>query len=201
MPIPFNKISSLEVSIETEALAEGGQNGYVHSLSKPSETEKTLIMERGADSGLAGSALTGAASMALRTGSIFELIIICVLDNWGLPKKLYAVRHAVLKKRRFSDLDAMSGEVFFESLEFAYRELTEVPGVAAMFAGLEEVKARLPEPRVDKPPIRMYPMPIRLPKPFLSPKMEEHPDFVPVLEPPPPKMKTHPGFEGAKPKE
>ena len=155
MPIPFSKVSSIETAIETEALAEGGQNRYVHSLSKPVSAEKTLLLERGADSGLVGSVLMTVADTALRVGSVFEFIIICVLDGWGLPKKVYAASHAILKKRSFSDLSAMGGEVFVESLEFVYRELTEIPGVGAMFAGMESAKAlaaKLPPPQRFTPP-------------------------------------------------
>jgi phage tail-like protein len=133
MPIPFSKVSSIEVAIETEALAEGGENRYVHSLSKPVGAEKSLVLERGADSGLLGAVTMTAANMFLSVGSIFEFIIISVLDQRGLPKKLYVAHHAILKKRRCSDLNAMSGEVFIESLEFVYRELTEVPGVNIFF--------------------------------------------------------------------
>lgn len=137
MPIPFSKVSSIEIGIETEALAEGGENRFVHSLSKPVSTEKTLVLERGVDSGLAGSVLNTAANTALRVGSCFNFIIISVLDQMRTPKKLYVATNAILKKRRVSDLNAMSGEVFIESLEFVYKDLTEVPGVNAMFTTAE----------------------------------------------------------------
>jgi phage tail-like protein len=139
MPIPFSKVSAIEVGIETEALMEGGENRYVHSLSKPVGAEKTLVLERGADSGLAGSVLMTAASTALRVGSIYNQIVICVLDQWGLPKKMYVASHVILKKRRLSDLNAMSGEVFVESMEFVYRTLTEVPGVNVLFSAFKKV--------------------------------------------------------------
>ncbi|MCL2055589.1 MAG: phage tail protein [Oscillospiraceae bacterium] len=136
MPIPFSKVSSVEVSIETEALAEGGENRFVHSMSKPVTAEKTLVLERGADSGLVGSVLMTLANTALRVGSVYDYIAIAVLDQWGLPKKLYTATHCILKRRRFSDLNAMSGEVFIETLEFIYRDMTEVPGVNAAFSGI-----------------------------------------------------------------
>jgi len=155
MPLPFSKVSSIEVGIETEALMEGGENRYVHSLSKPVQSEKTLILERGADSGLVGSVLMTAASMALRVGSIYDHIVISVLDQWGLPKKLYAANHAILKKRRFSDLNALSGEVFIESLEFVYRDLTEIPGANILFSSIQAGKAA--SPSAKSPPARFTP--------------------------------------------
>jgi hypothetical protein len=35
----------------------------------------------------------------------------------------------------------MSGEVFIESLEFVYRDLTEVPGVNVLFSSIQAGKA------------------------------------------------------------
>lgn len=131
-PISFSKVSSIEVEIETEALAEGGMNGCVHSLSKPASSERKLIFERGvASGGLSNTAVL----TSLRVGSFYKFIIVSVLNQNGLPKKTYMATDAVLKKRRLSDLDAMSGGMFVESLEFAYKNLTEVPG-ADFLAGL-----------------------------------------------------------------
>ena len=128
-PISFSKVSSIEVEIETEALAEGGVNGSVHSLSKPASSEKKLIFERGVAS---GESSNKAVSASLRVGSFHKFIIVSVLNQDGLPKKTYMATDAVLKKRRLSDLDAMSGGVFVESLEFAYKNLTEVPAVSSL---------------------------------------------------------------------
>jgi phage tail-like protein len=125
--ISFSKVSSIEVSIETEVLKEGGENQFVHSLSKPATTEKTLVLERGTGG---FSMLMTLASMTIQVGHVYDQIIIFVLDQWGMPKKLYLCKHAILKKRAFSDLDAMSGEVFVERLEFVYRYMTEIPGIA-----------------------------------------------------------------------
>ena len=139
MPIPFSKVSSIEVGIETETLAEGGENRFVHSLSKPITAEKTLTLERGADAELLGAVLMTLANSALRVGSYYKSIIISVLDQNGLPKKMYVATDTIIKKRRFSDLNAMSGEVFVESLEIVYQDLTEIPGIGILFAGISAV--------------------------------------------------------------
>lgn len=137
MPLSFSKVSSIEISIETEALAEGGENRFVHSLSKPVSSEKALVLEKGVASGLADSAVSLAANTALRVGSYFDFIILAVLDQGGMPKKLFVINDAILRKRSFSDLDAINGQVLIESLEFVYEDLTEVPGVGLLFAGVE----------------------------------------------------------------
>jgi phage tail-like protein len=181
MPIPFSKVSSIEVSIDTEPLMEGGENRYVQSLSKPVSAEKTLVLERGAESGLVGAVLLTLANTALRVGSIYKFIVISVLDQWGLPKKMYVATHAILKRRRLSDLDAMSGEVFVESLEFVYRDLTEVPGVGIAFSGMEAAKALITTPQNWKkftPPLVE-----RVINLVNSPEEKER--FTPPLDPPP----------------
>jgi len=132
-PIPFSRISSLEIGVETEALSEGGENRFVHSLARPVAAEKSLVMERGVNCGLAGAVASSTAA-SLRVGAVYNFLIICVLDQGGAPKKMYVANHAILKKRRFSDLNAMSGEVFVETLEFIYRDMTEVPDAAGLFS-------------------------------------------------------------------
>jgi phage tail-like protein len=138
MPIPFSKVSSLEISIETEALMEGGENRYVRTLIKPVSAEKTMVMEKGVvNAGIAQNALMTAANTFLRVGSDYMCIPIIVLDQLGLPKKMYLALNCILKKRRLSELNAMSGEVLIESLEFIYEDLTEVPGVNVMFSAIQ----------------------------------------------------------------
>jgi len=117
--IPFSKIQSIEIGIETEALIEGGESRFVYSLTKQNNTEKQLIMERIVVS-------DGATHKPLRVGSLFETMIIYVLDQHKQRRKMYSVNYAMLKKRSLSELDAMNGVAFVESLEFVYRELTEV---------------------------------------------------------------------------
>ena len=117
--ISFSKISSIEMTIETEALMEGGESRYSHTLYKPPSVEKTLHMERGVAS-------TTVLEKRLRVGAIFGVLHIFVCDAQRKPKKAYEVRQVVLKKRSFTDLDAMSDEVFVERLELAYNEITDV---------------------------------------------------------------------------
>ncbi len=166
VPLSFAKVSNIEIAIETQALAEGGQNGFVHSLSGAVAGEKTLVLERGVGAGILGDTpgpISPVATIAarllqpLRVGSIFERIILCVLDATGLPKKVYLVTHAVLKKRSLSDLDALSSEVYIERLELVYRNLTQVLFASMPFMGLKKVVSLLPG---ESPP----------PAPFTPPK-------------------------------
>ena len=133
LQIPFSKVSSIEISIETEAFLEGGENLHVHSLSKPYSAEKTLTFERSVDTRGEGALEKTLGNSSLRVGACFKSIIISVLDRHGKPQKAYVAFNAILKKRSLSDLNAMSGEVFVESMEFIYEDLTEIPGVSAMF--------------------------------------------------------------------
>lgn len=118
--IPFYKISSIESGIETEPLIEGGKNFYPHSLRVPIQSEKTLKMERGV--------ITSATSMAsFDLGTTYKFIIIGVRDGSRSIKKIYAAETATLKSKSLSPLDASTGQVFVETLEFIYQDLIVVP--------------------------------------------------------------------------
>ena len=136
LPLSFSKVSSIEIAIETQALAEGGENRYVHSLSAPISSEKVIVLEKGVPAGVIDSAVGLLADTVLRVGATFEVIIVTVLDQNGMPKKLFAINGAILRKRSFSELNAISGSVLIETLEFVYEDLTEVPGVSLLFAGI-----------------------------------------------------------------
>lgn len=127
--VGFSKISSIEIGIETEPLSEGGENGFVRSLTKPCSAEKVLVMERGVCTSSASMPENFIRMALFSVGSHFALVIVMAMDQQGLPRSIYAARNCVLRKRRFSDLDAMSNTVLIESLEFVYETLTEVPGV------------------------------------------------------------------------
>jgi hypothetical protein len=97
--------------------------------------------------------------------------------------------HAILKKRRLSDLDAMSGEVFVESLEFVYHDLTEVPGIGIAFSAVEATKSLITTPQNWKkftPPLE------RLINTINSPDEIER--FTPPLDPPPEPKPKPPRF-------
>ena len=117
--IPFAKIRSIEIGIETEVLMEGGENRYVYSLASPNNAEKILEMERIVS-------FADIKHKLLRVGVVFDHMLISVLDNAKKRKKMYVVSNVMLKKRTLSELDAMNGDVLVESLEFVYREITEI---------------------------------------------------------------------------
>jgi len=119
--IPFSKVSSIEISIETEAFSEGGESRYTHTLFKPPSNEKVLQLERGV-------APTAVARQLLRVGAIFETLLVYVYDRQRKPMRIYTVYQAQLKKQSFTDLNAMNGEIFVERLEFVYRELEDTSG-------------------------------------------------------------------------
>ncbi|MCL2068825.1 MAG: phage tail protein [Oscillospiraceae bacterium] len=177
MPISFSKVSSVEINIESEGLMEGGENRYVRSLIKPVSSEKTMVLEKGiVGGGVAQSLLMSAANLFLRVGSDFDYITIIVLDQLGLPKKMYLATGCILKKRRLSELNAMSGEVLVESMEFIYEDLTEVPGVNLMFSSIQRgIKHRF------SPPGKPFTQPLN-PPPAPSPPPER---FTPPLDLPP----------------
>lgn len=117
---PFSKVQSIEIGVETEPLVEGGENRFVHSLSKQNSTEKTLILER--------IVLSDDMDTSLQVGRVYDTMTIIVLDQHRCRKKTYMARFVILKKRSLSSgLNAMAGEVLIETMEFIYREMTEVP--------------------------------------------------------------------------
>jgi len=116
--IPFTKVSSIEMTIETETLTEGGEGRFTHALLKAPSAEKVLQLERGV-------APQAVASDLLRVGMMFDMMLIYVHDKQRRPMRIYMVHQAQLKKQSFSDLDASSGKVFVERLEFIYREMID----------------------------------------------------------------------------
>ncbi|MCL2399882.1 MAG: phage tail protein [Defluviitaleaceae bacterium] len=118
--VPFSKIQSIEIGVETEPLIEGGENRFVYSLYKESNQEKILTMERNVAS-------DDTSIKSLRVGTVFDQMHIFVLDQHRRRRKKYEARFVILKKRSLSGLDAMNGDVLVENLEFVYREMTEVP--------------------------------------------------------------------------
>ena len=166
LPISFSKVSSMEISVETEGLIEGGENRHVHTLIKPVSSEKTMILEKGiVNAGPVQNLLMSAANLFLRVGSDFDCITIIVLDQLGLPKKMYLATGCILKRRRLAELNALSGEVLIESIEFVYEDLTEVPGVSIMFSSIQRRIKHQFSPPGDPFTPPLSPQPPSKPKP------------------------------------
>jgi len=132
LAIPFSKISSIEFGIHTEPLVEGGENRFVHSLASPPSGEKILVMERGVDlserSKFNPIVMTDARK-ALRVGMKHNYITIGVMDQNGKVQKMYGASFVIVKNKKLSELNALTGEVFIESIEFIYKDMTELPNI------------------------------------------------------------------------
>lgn len=118
------KVSGVENIVGTTTVTEGGVNDRVHTLDAPTNTEKTLILERGICLNL------DAVNLVLTPGYRFTTdIIIFVLDIEGIPKFIYAFSECYVKKVSYTDLDAARSEVLMERVEIAYEMMIKTPAV------------------------------------------------------------------------
>ncbi|MBC8546570.1 phage tail protein [Clostridiaceae bacterium NSJ-31] len=127
----FSKITNMETLVETEPLAEGGVNDYVHSLRKPVTTERTLTLERGMIGVSDMKALTQILMARFSVGQRLPIdMVITISGRSGKLERIYFVHGAVVKKWQCSPLDAMSGSFLVESFELAYETLEDQTAIA-----------------------------------------------------------------------
>lgn len=119
----FQSISGLEVSMDTEEYAEGGENRFKHKL--PVKTKySNLILKRG----LAGSTgLTDWFKEAMENFN-FETrsITIDLLNEEHEPLITWNVVNAFPVKMTIDSFNAMESKLAIESMEFSYQYFTRI---------------------------------------------------------------------------
>lgn len=123
LDIRFQRVSGMNVNIETENLHEGGEN--LCTLKLPTRVNyDNLVLERGL---VVGSPLNVEFSLAMSDLALVpNNIFVTLLDNEGntvlgaswLFKGAYPVRWEV------SDMDATSNNIMIDTMEFAHNGFT-----------------------------------------------------------------------------
>lgn len=119
--LSFSKVSNIATQIEYDAINEGGNNDYPLLFRKPKTNPDTLILERGVR-----TRATDLAFDLLREGVQVELGTILVMKNGIDLQKAFYFKKGIIVKRQFSDLDAMSNDLFIESMEIAHTGLVQL---------------------------------------------------------------------------
>jgi phage tail-like protein len=120
----FQEVSGLEAEIETETVAEGGENRFVHRLPK-SVKHPNLVLRRG----IAGtsSALTVWCKSVLENDFAARItprnIDISLCDAEGDPVRSWAIGNAYPVKWAVTGFDAMKNEIAVETMELVYNTL------------------------------------------------------------------------------
>ena len=118
----FAKVSNIVQQIEYDAVIEGGNDDYPHLFKKPKSKPDTLILEKGVRTRMSDPLFS-----LLVEGMEVELVTILLLKNQMDLQKAFFFKKGIIIKRQFSNLDAMSNDLFIETLEIAHSGLVEIP--------------------------------------------------------------------------
>lgn len=123
----FQEISGLNMTLETVALKEGGQNRFVHQLPLRTTSEK-LVLKRGLK---VSSSLLTWCRQAIEEFSFSPKDIFVFLLDPGLPDAItnplvtWHITHAYPVKWSISSLNAMNSEIVIETIEIQYQYFTK----------------------------------------------------------------------------
>lgn len=120
LDIMFQKVSGLGSTVETDTIAEGGQNLYTQHLPKKIQYEN-LVLERGL---VVGSPLVIEFNVAM---SAFKFspsnVLVTLLDSTNIPVASWLFMKAYPVKWRVSDLEANANSVVIETMELTYQRM------------------------------------------------------------------------------
>jgi phage tail-like protein len=117
----FQEVSGIESKWETEDVAEGGENRFVHRLPRPA-SYSNLVLKRGLvyrDSFFAewvGQTIGSGLSLPIVT----QNLLVTLLNEKANPIVAWVFVNAWPVRWEVTGLDSMRNEVATESLEFSY---------------------------------------------------------------------------------
>lgn len=111
----FQKVSGIRRAMETEVYHEGGLNTSVHVFPKSCGAEQILRMEKGI------CRLTE-HPFCLIGKRIEEPLTLSVMDNAGVPLKVYLFMGLVLKTWEVGELSAEQNSILLDRFEISYED-------------------------------------------------------------------------------
>jgi phage tail-like protein len=117
----FQEVSGIEARWETESVAEGGENRFVHQLPTRAQYAD-LVLKRGLvyrDSFFVewvGATIGSALSLPIFT----QNLLVTLLNEEGVPLVAWVFVNAWPKRWEVTGLESMRNDVAVESLEFSY---------------------------------------------------------------------------------
>ncbi|HVG43236.1 MAG TPA: phage tail protein [Longimicrobium sp.] len=141
----FQEVSGLESHWETEEVAEGGENRFVHRLPRPARYAD-LVLKRGLVSGNSffaewvGLTIGSRLSLPILT----QNLMVTLQGDEGWPLVAWVFVNAWPLRWEVTGLDSMRNEVAVESLEFSYNyfERINLGGAASAALKLASVAAQ-----------------------------------------------------------
>ena len=142
----FQEISGIEARFDTEEVAEGGENRFVHRLPRAA-AYSNLVLKRGVvtmDSFLAewvGQTVGSGLSLPILT----QNLLVTLLSPDGLPLIAWGFVNAWPVRWETSPLDAMDNKVMTETLELSYNYFDRVTlgSGASVAVKLAQLRMRL----------------------------------------------------------
>ncbi len=117
----FREVSGIETEMEVEAVAEGGENRFVHQLPKGTKHPR-LVLKRGVAAN--GTALVTWCKRILEGGLATpidtKLLQVFLLDAAGNPLRGWAFENAYPVKWSIEGFDSTKNQVALETLELVY---------------------------------------------------------------------------------
>lgn len=113
----FQSVTGLSVELETEKVAEGGENRFKHTL--PVRTRSpNLVLKRGL---MVNSELADWCKKAMESFEIIPAgVTVTLLNEKHEPLVTWNVVHAWPVKWSVDDLNAMESKIVIESIELTY---------------------------------------------------------------------------------
>ncbi len=124
--LSFARVKNIQRAVETEQLAEGGLNDFVHVLTKPGTQGGKLNMEKGVVAD--GAVIKTLRSLAPGTRiNVPVTITLCHrTDKEWKPVRSWGFEDGMVTSWELSDLDGLGSEVAIERLEIAHAGLVEL---------------------------------------------------------------------------
>jgi phage tail-like protein len=123
--VQFQSVSGLKSSIETEQVAEGGQNRFKHVLPMRSKYEN-LVLKRGLTTQPSGITLWCNQAIEEFIFSPVNLVV-TLLNESHLPVKSWFVAHAIPVGFEISEFNAEENKMVIQTLTLSYNYFKEIP--------------------------------------------------------------------------
>ena len=117
----FQSVSGLSIDLETEEIAEGGENGFKHKI--PVRTKfPNLVLKRGMlmDSGVIDWCIDALEDFIFNPIDITVSLLIKDGDKSASPLQTWNIVHAYPVKWNVGDFNAEENKLVIETLEISY---------------------------------------------------------------------------------
>lgn len=115
----FSKISNITINCDVDTFREGG--GGLGIKYKEGKALETLTLEKGVTRMKAD-----AFERHYRTGYYIKNLLIIVLDRYKIPEMGFYFEEGIITQRKYSNLDARSGNILMMTMEIKHTGLEEI---------------------------------------------------------------------------